>query len=454
MKPPEGVMQLSKAVDNPLIVSPISYRWLVLLFAVAFLATPLLSVDWFELVKVPFYLCGAFVLFRYSAVARSSYPVWLMLLVIAQMTFTWVSLLIDHPEIARSGPSIEDYLDKFAFLIVAIALGGRTCNLRALVFLMAALIFMIPWILGDGLDDFFHGLRGEREGLGLNPIRTALYLSLVVLGLLAFRKRFFGIHSIVSLGALLWATLLICCIGTLLMTQTRGVLACLLLVVLVFGIHGAVKKRSVLLRNKRYTGLALLSLLLILFVGAQTDLASKNYEKFGRELSTVQTIIEGDLDSLPNSSWGLRAQFWLVGAKWIAERPFSGWGYRAGRYVLEQESRTNKKFKNYRQLHNSYLELTVRYGVGGLIIILSLFIWVLYQSHQACKRGSLSTELRNFTFTSIALFMLAANFYGLFFDDVYGLHLMTLLLGIPVSFIYKAFQARRSESMQASSVEL
>lgn len=453
MKPPEGVMQLHKAVDNPLIISPPPYRWLVLLFAVAFLATPLLSVDWFESIKIPFYLCGAFVLFRYSAVARSSYPVWLMLLVIVQMTFTWVSLLIDHPEIARSGPSIEDYLDKFAFLIVAIALGGRTSNLTALVFLMAALIFMIPWVLGDGLDDFFHGLSGGREGLGLNPIRTALYLSLVVLGLLAFRKRFFGMHSIVSLGALIWAALFLLCIGTLLMTQTRGVLACLLLVVFVFGLHGALKKRRVLLRNKRYTGIALLSFLLILFVGIQTDLAGKNYDKFKRELSTVQTIFEGDLDSLPNSSWGLRAQFWLVGAKWISERPFSGWGYRAGRYVLGQESKTNEKFKDYRQLHNSYLELTVRYGVGGLAIILSLFLWVLYQSHQACKRGNMSKELRNFTFTSVALFMLAANFYGLFFDDVYGLHIMTLLLGVPVSFIYKDLQAKRSESMQASSVE-
>ncbi|MEP6406528.1 MAG: O-antigen ligase family protein, partial [Marinobacter sp.] len=368
-------------------------------------------------------------------------------------TFTWIALLIDHPEIARSGPSLEDYLDKFAFLIVAIALGGKSRNLTALVFLVAALIFMIPWVLGGGVDDFFHGVRGGREGLGLNPIRTALYLSLIVLGLLAFRKRFFGINTILSFGTLIWMTLFLLSIGTLLMTQTRGVLACLVLVILVFGLYGVLRKRKIFLRNKFRAGLSLLAFLLLLLVGAQTDLAGTNYEKFSRELSTVDTILDGDLEDLPNSSWGLRAQFWVVGVKWISERPLAGWGYRAGRYVLEQESRTNKQFKHYRQLHNSYLELTVRYGLGGLFIMLSLFGWVLYQSNQACKRGSMSKELRNFTFTSVALFMLTANFYGLFFDDVYGLHVMTLLLGIPVSFIFKGLQAQRVERLPPDSLK-
>ena len=248
-------------------------------------------------------------------------------------------------------------------------------------------------------------------------------------------------------------TLFLLSIGTLLMTQTRGVLACLVLVILVFGLYGVLRKRKIFLRNKFRAGLSLLAFLLLLLVGAQTDLAGTNYEKFSRELSTVDTILDGDLEDLPNSSWGLRAQFWVVGVKWISERPLAGWGYRAGRYVLEQESRTNKQFKHYRQLHNSYLELTVRYGLGGLFIMLSLFGWVLYQSNQACKRGSMSKELRNFTFTSVALFMLTANFYGLFFDDVYGLHVMTLLLGIPVSFIFKGLQAQRVERLPPDSLK-
>lgn len=442
MIPPEGVRQLNRVVDNPLIESPAIYRWLVLLLAVAFSTTPLLSVEGFELIKLPFYLCGAYVLLRHVPIARSSYPIWLMLLVILQMTFTWVALLVDHPDIARSGPSIEDYLDKFAFLIIAIALGGSSRKLAVLFALLVALIFMIPWFVGNGIQDFFHGLRGGREGLGLNPIRTAMYLSLIVLGLLAYRRKFFGVHSIFSFGSLIWFSLLLACVGTLLMTQTRGVLACLLVVISVFGLQSAWKKRKAILRNRRKSAVIGLALVLLLFGGTQTNLAQKNYEKFSAELSTVNTILAGDFSALPNSSWGLRAQFWMVGAKWIGERPFAGWGYRAGRYVLQQESQVHKQFRHYRQLHNSYLEMTVRYGVGGLLIILSLFVWVLYRSHQAYKRGSMSEELKNFTFTSIVLFMLTANFYGLFFDDIYGLHIMSILLGIPVSFIYRDYQAR------------
>lgn len=448
MIPPEGIRQLGKVVDNPLIESPTFYRWLVLLLAVTFSAAPLLLIDGFKFIKVPFYLCGAFVLFRYAPVARTSYPVWVMLLVIVQMTFTWVSLLIDHPEIARSGPSIEDYLDKFAFLIIAIALGGSSRNLAIYFALLITLIFMIPWLLGDGIQDFFHGLQGGREGLGLNPIRTAMYLSLMVLGLLAFRRRFFGVRSIFSIGSFIWFTLLLACVGTLLMTQTRGVLACLLVVISVFGLQSVWKKRRAILRNRRKSAVIMLSILFFLFAGGQTNLAQKNYEKFSTELSTINTILAGDYKGLPNSSWGLRAQFWMVGAKWIGERPFAGWGYRAGRYVLEQEAQVHKQFRHYRQLHNSYLEMTVRYGLGGLLIILSLFVWVLYRSNQAYKQGSMSEELRNFTFTSIILFMLTANFYGLFFDDMYGLHILSILLGVPVSFIYRNCQAKRRKGEQ------
>lgn len=453
MIPPEGVWQLGKVADNSLIESPAIYRWLVLLLAVAFSVTPLLFVEGYKLIKIPFYLCGAYVLFRHVPVARSSYPIWLMLLVIVQMTFTWVALLIDHPDIARSGPSIEDYLDKFAFLIIAIALGGSSRNLVLFFTLLVALIFMIPWFVGNGVQDFFHGLQGGREGLGLNPIRTAMYLSLIVLGLLAFRRRFFGVHSIFSLGSLIWFSILLSCVGTLMMTQTRGVLACLLVVISVFGIQSAWKKRKAILRNRRKSVVIVMSVVVFLFAVSQTNLAQKNYEKFSDELSTINTILSGDFNALPNSSWGLRAQFWMVGVKWIGERPFAGWGYRAGRYVLEQEAQVHKQFRHYRQLHNSYLEMTVRYGVGGLVIILSLFVWVLYGSHQAYRRGSMSEELRNFTFMSIALFMLTANFYGLFFDDIYGLHIMSILLGIPVSFIYLDYQAKKRTNGQEAPVD-
>lgn len=455
MIPPAGVRRFSDAVDNSIIIeAPVFLRWLILAFVVAFAATPLLPVDGFKLIKIPFFLCGAYVFFRYAPAARSSYPAWLMLAVIVQMTLTWVLLLIDHPGLARSGPSIEDYLDKFAFLIIAIVLGGNSRNLAALFALMTVLIFMIPWFLGGGISDFFNGLRGEREGLGLNPIRTAMYLSLVVLGLLAFRRRFFGIRSIISPGSFIWFALLAACIGVLLMTQTRGVLACLLLVVFFFGVLSIWKKRKAILHHRRLSLFIMLLIMLFLYAGAHTKLAEKNYEKFTAEMSTVNMILDGDLEALPNSSWGLRAQFWVIGVKWIGERPFAGWGYRAGRYVLEQEARVHKQFRHYRQLHNSYLEMTVRYGIGGLLIILSLFVWVLYKSNLAYQRGGMSEELRNFTFTSIILFMLTANFYGLFFDDMYGLHIMSVLLGIPASFIYKDHLAKRREAEQEISKEV
>ena len=88
-------------------------------------------------------------------------------------------MLIDHPDLARSGPSIEDYLDKFAFFI-AIALGGNSKNLTKYLIILTTLIYAVPWFLGDVFSNFLNGARGLREGLGLNPIRTAMYLSLFI----------------------------------------------------------------------------------------------------------------------------------------------------------------------------------------------------------------------------------------------------------------------------------
>jgi len=445
MNTPGDIRQWNNIVDNPLIDAPEFYRWIVLLLALAFSIIPLLPVGELRFIEFSFYLVGGYVLFRYSPVARSSYPAWLMLIVVGQMMVTWVFMLIDHPELARSGPTIEDYLDKFAFLIVAIALGGNPKSLTKYFVLLTILVFSIPWLIGDGLSDFSEGFGGMREGLGLNPIRTALYLSLVTLGLICFRRRFVKGPSVLSLGALIWVVLLLSCIGALLITQTRGVFACLMLVILVFGFLGGWKQRHLLARNKHWILAITLPLVMLAALASRSDLVQENYDKFGAEFTTVEKIFSGDLNSLPNSSWGLRAQFWIVGVKWISERPLTGWGYRAGRYVLSQEAITQKQFRPYRQLHNSYLEMMVRYGIGGLLIMLSIFVWTLYGSCRACRRGTISKDMRNFFVTSIVFFMMTANFYGLFFDDVYGLHILSIVLGVPVSFILRDKLANRPD---------
>lgn len=84
------------------------------------------------------------------------------------------------------------------------------------------------------------------------------------------------------------------------------------------------------------------------------------------------------------------------------------------------------------------------------MIMLSLFAWTLYSSCRACRRGTISKDLRNYFVTSIVFFMMTASFYGLFFDDIYGLHILSIVLGVPVSFIFKDILTNRPDRSSRS----
>jgi len=98
------------------------------------------------------------------------------------------------------------------------------------------------------------------------------------------------------------------------------------------------------------------------------------------ELMTIHGLFSliGRNDSLTG-----RTGLWDIAFKLIAQRPLLGWGYDANRSALDVVSLA------YGQFHNGYLDLLVRGGMIGLIIVIILLFEMLLNAYQFAHKNKL-----------------------------------------------------------------
>jgi len=84
-----------------------------------------------------------------------------------------------------------------------------------------------------------------------------------------------------------------------------------------------------------------------------------------------------------------RMAVYQAGWEMFLEKPFTGWG------ATEMRAELSERISDFRQeqffFHNTYLEIVVQYGLGGLL----LYLWIvvdLFKLSQKRNRHDLSTE--------------------------------------------------------------
>lgn len=142
----------------------------------------------------------------------------------------------------------------------------------------------------------------------------------------------------------------------------------------------------------------------VLFVGAYTtiDLFEK---RFDQAVSDIHQFQEGNL----NTSWGLRAAFWIVTYDIIREHPLIGAGI--GDYkpaAIEALAKDNHSFSpetiewcQSHDFHNQYLMIL---GQGGLIGF-TLMIWMLIELFSLKIKDP---ELKEFSVLGLTVFIVSA----------------------------------------------
>ncbi len=247
------------------------------------------------------------------------------------------------------------------------------------------------------------GFRGTRAQFGLPQLVTGYYAAISVLSLIITARSFWRRRNWwMSLAAVLvWLIVLLGMLEALLMVQARGswlALALVLPVSLVILLWHYVSHTR---------GRSLAALLLgVVTVGAL--LAYVGYSQQGvisqraqAERSIVEQLFDGELDSLPNSSVGIRAKLVVFGMeKWL-ERPLLGWGPADTRYLVDQHAERPVAIMPH--LHNTYLELLVRLGLVGTLVFAWLGWLLLSAFWRAYRAGRVPFEIMLMVFSVLAL---------------------------------------------------
>lgn len=204
----------------------------------------------------------------------------------------------------------------------------------------------------------------------IHPIQSAMYMSIAILGLMLMFMH-------VLQDGKKWRLIPLLVVSAffsyfVILTQSRGpvlglMLAMIVMVVLVFSMKSEVTQK---LNLKPFiTGFILIVLLIGLVLGNDNM-----RHRLTSETDVYSSLVKGDLENIKYNSAGARIHMWKFALDTIAERPLLG----HGPYIKHLIDASQLKVK-FGHIHNLYLEIAMRYGVAGLLLFLSMIIWLLYR---------------------------------------------------------------------------
>lgn len=263
--------------------------------------------------------------------------------------------------------------------------------LLALLGFIASMAYHFDWTQLGAL------LRGERTGFGMGAIPFGLYSGTGILGLLVLAPRFWGNGRPVGLFVariLVWIILMAVLTQGLISSQSRTTwLACLVVIppLTVLRIRHWLKLQAAIPWKQATAAIAagIALLLVVLYV----NLGTIRHRITGEE-STAEAVATLDVSKIPftkNSSIGVRFHLYEYGfEKWL-KRPVFGWGPGTTKYLIDQNP--IKPLRIWMHLHNTYLEVLVRLGVVGALILLAGIWYVVRGLWRAYTSGALAYDM-------------------------------------------------------------
>ncbi|WP_027858067.1 O-antigen ligase family protein [Marinobacterium jannaschii] len=220
----------------------------------------------------------------------------------------------------------------------------------------------------------------RRTGFGVQIPMAALLSGALVVGLVALHKEMVGSIGRWRLGrGVMWTLLLTFSLTIVFHTQTRAIWLALIILTpsILFCQYGGAGLKESILR-----GVALLLISVLVLVGLyQLDTVSS---RVLYELETIKSIFDPQR-AVPGGSLGVRYHAVLLGFEAWWEKAWLGWG--AG-YELAKEGADSLPLKIY-HLHNTYLELLVRFGAIGIGILSVGAALLLFTLLDAWRKGVL-----------------------------------------------------------------
>ena len=353
------------------------------------------------------------------------------LILIAQ-TLTWVNALYIHPEFAKDIPSLDRLAKLFSFVFIAYWLKGSTRAVLSLFAAFVAGVFIALAFAPDFHQDVMRALSGLRADF---DIKNAQFTSM-----------FAGVGMIICGFGLYWAAtsrlkkthkILLVIVNTLalagltwllVVSQSRQAWLALLLAVVVLPIFLS-------FHSPRCRGKALVSIYLIIALLIGLFSTSSIVEKrISTENSVMATILNGDWQHIPMSSIGIRFNSWIEASHWISEHPILGSSSAAIKQVIQQSDKFTPELKaEFGHLHNFHIETLVSYGLVGLLLIYTMYYWLVRSIFIAQRERPELVSFSIFTMMFM-MFWLVINFFETFSSRTFGVYTHNIIFGCLYTF--------------------
>ena len=337
---------------------------------------------------------------------------------------SWLNSLIYLPDIANSGPKIDRLAKLFSFVFIAYWLKGSLRNVYLLWGTLAVGFILGCFVHVDFFTEVARAMNGTRVDFAIKNAQftsmfsgISLLISIFILSQLLLKKKpFEGISTplkIVLSTAIILAFIFFTFIT--IVTQSRQVWLALAFTLVVSPIFYAL----VFPKSNRKRIVMSYLLIAITFVGlSQSEIIQ---QRAMRETGTLQTILSGDLDNIPMTSIGIRVNSWIAASDWIKERPLIGSDAEAISEVIQQSDKFTGNLKNFGHLHNYHIETLVAYGFLGLLLIYTLYYWLVRSLFITKKQ---QPELSDITLFSLMFvtFWACINFFETFNGRSFGVY--------------------------------
>ena len=337
---------------------------------------------------------------------------------------SWLNSLVYLPDIANSGPKIDRLAKLFSFVFIAYWLKGSLRNVYLLWGTLAAGFILGCFVHVDFFTEVARAMNGERVDFAIKNAQftsmfsgISLLISVFILSQLLLKKKPFEGTS-TQIRILMSTTLILAFIFFAFITivsQSRQVWLALAFTIAITPIF-----YTLVFPNSNRKRIAMSYLLLVItFIALSQSKIIQQRVLF--DTSTLQRIISGDLDNIPMTSIGIRVNSWIAATDWIKRHPLIGSDSEAIAQVIQQSDKFTGHLKNFGHLHNYHIETLVAYGFLGLLLIYTLYYWLVRSLFITKKQQS---ELNNITLFSLMFvtFWACINFFETFNGRSFGVY--------------------------------
>lgn len=428
----QGAMQLFKPNVYVEPVKDLSVtHWLyivgwvsVALFAVSYTYTDMLSN-----VAVGLMMLLALVLFcrDFKLLSRGQLVIYLFYAAIGIQVLSWSLNYFSGSELAESSPKLHRLGTWFYFLPIFLFIRSNSRLVFAIWLIAIAALLSSPWSKGDGWNEIKQGLDGSRVYFGINNAQhMGMMFGVALIGLVVFAWRmldFFTGYKKILAGLFLLLFLLVF-VAAVNMSQTRAIWLALLVTAVLWPVIYFMLYR---IRKPEYRELdaggnaflksPLLSMLLlcgIVLVGLIT-LNFINQRFVDDDITSMNALWEHP-QAVGGESVNVRLYTWKEALTWIESRPLLGWGGKGRGAVVKATPELSPSIKaRFNHLHNSYLDLTVNYGLIGLLFYLSLLFVISKQVLGVPRTGKMQISLQLFWLLFLVFWSIANLFESYMF---------------------------------------